>query len=303
MEIRQLEYFLAVAEDGNFTRAAARLHVAQPGVSAQIHRLEHELGHELLDRSGRSVSLTAAGDALRPHAEAVLASLRNAKRAVDQVAGLLRGQVRVGMVTLVASVDVPGLLADFQSDHPGLEIILTEGATDDLVAELRDGALDLAFLGLSADPPSFLRTEVVIDDPLVAVLPPGDALADHESVALRDLASLRLMSLPDGTATRQRLDLALATAGIAAPVAFSASDPRVLVEMASRGFGAAIVPLGVVQSPGELLVLPVSDPGMHARICLAWCRDRAADPAAKAVVRHALGRIRNGAGHPGQVAA
>ena len=292
MEIRQLEYFLAVVKDGNFTRAAARVHVAQPGVSAQIRRLERELGYELLDRSGRTVRPTAVGEALLPHAEAVLAAIRNARLAVDQVAGLLRGRVRVGMVTLVASLDVPGLLEDFQADHPDVEIALTQGTTDDLVGALKDGEFDLAFIGMSVDPPSFLRTEVVIDDPLVAVLPPGDECEERESVTLNELASRRLISLPNGTGTRRQLDISLAAAGIDTSIAFSASDPDVLVRMVSHGFGVAILPLGAVQSPGDLRVVPLSDPDMHARICLAWCDDRAADPAAQAVIRHALGRIR-----------
>jgi DNA-binding transcriptional LysR family regulator len=293
MEIRQLQYFLAVIEEGSFTKAAARVHVAQPGVSAQIRRLEHELGHELLDRSGRLVRPTAVGAALQPHAEAALAAIRDGRLAVDQVAGLLRGQVRVGMVTLVASLDVPGLLADFQTEHSAVEMALTQGSTEDLVSALKAGELDLAFLGMSVDPPPFLQTEVVIDDPLVAVLPPGDEFRERQSVALSELATRQLISLPDGTGTRRRLDLSLAEADLDTRIAFSASDPHVLVQLASRGFGVAILPLGAAQAFGGLPLVPLSDPEMRARIFLAWCNDRATDPAAQAVIRYALDRIRH----------
>src|SRR5438270_8481792 len=115
MELRQLEYFVAVAEERNFTRAAERVHVAQPGVSAQIRRLERELGQELLDRSGRAVRLTEVGSAVLPYARAALAAVEGARLAVDELTGLLRGHVRVGMVTS-HDEDVPGLLAAFHDD-------------------------------------------------------------------------------------------------------------------------------------------------------------------------------------------
>src|SRR3954465_15032953 len=103
MELRQLAYVVAVAEEGGFTRAAARVHVAQPGVSAQVRRLERELGQELLDRSGRAVTLTEAGRAVLPYARAALAAAAHARLAVDELAGLVRGRVTVGMITSVTS--------------------------------------------------------------------------------------------------------------------------------------------------------------------------------------------------------
>src|SRR5690242_21123495 len=99
MELRQLEYFVAVAEEGSFTRAAARVHVAQPGVSAQVRQLERELGQELFDRSGRTVRLTEVGEAVLPFARAALEAVDGAHRTVEELTGLLRGQVAVGMVT------------------------------------------------------------------------------------------------------------------------------------------------------------------------------------------------------------
>src|SRR5476651_2161274 len=99
MELRQLEYFVAVAEEGNFTRAAERVHISQSGVSAQIRRLERDLGATLIDRSGRAATLTTAGAAALEHARAILASVNAVRAAVDDVSGLLRGRLVVGMVT------------------------------------------------------------------------------------------------------------------------------------------------------------------------------------------------------------
>src|SRR3954453_1160274 len=127
MELRQLEYLVAVAEEASFTRAAARVHVAQPGVSAQVRRLEPELGQQLFDRSGRTVRLTEVARSVLPHARAALAAVAAARTAVDELAGLVRGHVAVGMVTACASVDLTDLLASFHRLHPGVEISLSEG--------------------------------------------------------------------------------------------------------------------------------------------------------------------------------
>ena len=118
MELRQLQYLVAVAEEASFTRAAAKVHVAQPGVSAQIRRLERELGEELLDRSGRTVRLTEVGAAVMPYARAALAAVAGARLAVDELGGLLRGHVAMGVVTLSSFAELPALLADFHRDHP-----------------------------------------------------------------------------------------------------------------------------------------------------------------------------------------
>src|SRR4051794_16846906 len=125
MELRQLEYFVTVAEEASFTKAAARLHVAQPGVSAQIRQLERELGQPLLDRSGRAVRLTDVGAAVLPHARAALGAVASARLTVDELTGLLRGRVSVGMLTACA-LGVPDMLADFHERHPAVEITLSE---------------------------------------------------------------------------------------------------------------------------------------------------------------------------------
>jgi DNA-binding transcriptional LysR family regulator len=107
MELRQLQYLVAVVEEASFTRAASRVHVAQPGVSAQVRRLERELGQELLDRSGRTVRTTAAGDVVLPYARAALAAVEGARSAVDELAGLVRGRATVGTVVGCGAVGLP----------------------------------------------------------------------------------------------------------------------------------------------------------------------------------------------------
>ncbi|MEO9175188.1 MAG: LysR substrate-binding domain-containing protein, partial [Gaiellales bacterium] len=219
MELRQLEYLVAVAEEGSFTRAAERVHVAQSGVSAQIRRLERELGHELLDRSGRTVALTAVGRSVVPYARSALAAVSGARVAVEDLAGLVRGQTAVGMVTAGASLDLSDLLGRFHRLHPGVEISLAEANSDQLVAGLRDGTVDLAWVGLAGPPPAGLETQVIVDDALVVAVAHEDPLAARSSIRLADLGGRVLISLPPGTGVRTAFDDGCASIGLEPQVA------------------------------------------------------------------------------------
>ena len=196
MELHQLEYFVAVAEEASFTRAASRVHVAQPGVSAQVRRLESELGQQLLDRSGRSVRLTEVGSAVLPFARAALDAVTNARLAVDDLAGLVRGQVTVGMVSGCALPVLAELLAGFHDRHPGVAIALVEDNSDRLVERLRDGRLDLALIGWAEQTPADIDSVVLVDEELVAAVAPDHPLAgagrrgrhDHDPPATRPAA-------------------------------------------------------------------------------------------------------------------
>ena len=145
MELRQLQYLLAVVEEQSFTKAAARLHVAQPWVSAQVRQLEAEVGQSLLDRSPSGVRPTTVGAAVVPHARAALEAVTAVSDTVDQLAGLLRGHVTVATVPSVASgaVNLPRLLVDFHHQHPAIEIALLEDSSEQIVTALQNGLIDL----------------------------------------------------------------------------------------------------------------------------------------------------------------
>src|ERR1035438_4832839 len=127
MELHELEYLVAVAEEASFTRAAGRVHVAQPGVSAQIRRLEREFGEELFDRSGRTVRLTEVGSAVLPYARTALRAVDGTRLAVDELASLVRGRVAVGMVTACSTPALFDLLAEYHRRYPAVEISISAG--------------------------------------------------------------------------------------------------------------------------------------------------------------------------------
>jgi len=289
MELRQLAYLLAVSDEASFTRAAAKLHVAQPGVSAQIRRLEAELGQTLLDRSGRTVQPTEVGAAVLPYARAALRAVDGVRLVVDELAGLVRGHVTVGMVTSCLSlVDLPKLLADFHRHHPAVEITLSEDNSDVLLDGLEGGRLDLAVVGRSRRRPG-IATHAAADEPLVAAVSHGDRLATRAEITVDDLRELALSSLPRGTGLRATIDDACAAAGFHPHVAFEASDPNVLARFAARGFGVAILPESIAHAyPAALHAIAITSPRLRARLELAWKADGPASPAARALVAHTI---------------
>src|SRR5262245_43572756 len=169
MEFHQLAYLVAVADEGSFTRAAEKLLVSQPGVSAQVRRLERELGEELLDRSDRTVRPTPVGAAVLPYARAALAAVDGARTAVTELTGLLRGRASIGTVTS-PNVDMARLLAAFHELHPMVEIALSSGDSDHLAAQLLTGQLDAAILSIGAVTPDGVHAQVIIDQPIVAAV-------------------------------------------------------------------------------------------------------------------------------------
>jgi len=279
MELRQLEYFLAVVEERSFTRAAEREHVAQPAVSAQIRRLERQVGQPLLVRSRRDVRPTQAGAALLPHARAALSAVRSARQAVDDVAGLMRGTLAIGTVTL-HPVDVARLMADFHADHPDVEITLRTANSDVLLAQLEDGGLDAAIVSIAVDEkPDWLAATVITEEIIELAVAPEHALARRKAVTLRELAGYPLISLPVGSGLRTRLETACGAAGLRPHVAFEATSPLELAELARRGLGVAVLPRSMARGHADLHAVRLV-PQLRGRLAWAWRRD-ATSPAAQ----------------------
>ncbi|WP_227982903.1 LysR family transcriptional regulator [Nocardia spumae] len=292
MELRQLRYFVTVAEEANFTRAAQRLHLAQPGLSAQIRQLERELGQPLLDRSGRTVTLTAAGAAVLPHARAALEAAQRVSHTVDEFTGLLRGQVRVGLISGAATeeFDVATVLTAFHRDHPQVGISLTEDTTDRMLAALAHGTLDIALVGLTgAEVDESLGIDVVFDTRLDAAVASGNDEFGSR-ITLSDLRDRPLICLPRGTGIRGVLERACAAAGFEPRVEFEAAAPPLLIQLAAGGLGIAVVPALTADqaTAAGVRMVELADPALHGQLALVWRRDRAASPAAKVL----LGQLR-----------
>lgn len=272
MELRQLEYFVAVVEERSFTRAAARERVAQPAVSAQIRSLERQVGQPLLTRSNRDVRLTQAGAAMLPHARAALAAIRDVQRAVDDITDLVRGSVSIGTVTL-HPVDIAGLMAGFHAEHPAVEITLGTDNSDVLLDKLSDGRLDLAIVSIGVDEePQELDLHLITDEAIEAAVSADHPLARRRSLPLALLCEQPVISLPVGTGLRTRFDTVCAAAGLNPRIAFEATSPLELAELARHGLGVAIVPESMARDRPGLHALRLV-PALRGRLVWAWRRD------------------------------
>jgi LysR family cyn operon transcriptional activator len=223
IELRHLRYFLAVAEEQHFTRAAGKLHLTQPTLSHQIRELEGQLNVSLFDRVGKRVKLTAAGEMLRPHARRVLRELAQAQTALDELQGLKRGLLKVGIVQTVNACAIPEIVARFSAAHPGINVSCSEMAVADIESDLESGRLDL---GISFLPPArkHLTGHKLFSEELVAVVAADHDLANRRGLRLHDLADHPMALLAQKFCTRQLIDCAMAKAGV---------QPRVKVEMNS----------------------------------------------------------------------
>ncbi|MEV7243034.1 LysR substrate-binding domain-containing protein [Streptomyces sp. NPDC093248] len=241
MDLRQLEYFVAVAEEQNFTRAAERVHISQSGVSAQIRQLERELGAELFDRSARTVTLTVAGKAALEHARSALAAAGAVGQAVGEVTGLIRGRLTVGMVIGCTLTPLFDALATFHQAHPGVEISLVEDSSDRLIEKVRASTIDLALIGAANTTPDGLDALTLISERLVAAVPAGHPLAKQRRVALRDLVAHPIVCMPRGTGMRTVFDQACAAQSLKPTIALQASAADAIADLAARGLAVAIL--------------------------------------------------------------
>jgi DNA-binding transcriptional LysR family regulator len=258
VELQQLKYVVAVAELGNFTRAAERCFVVQSALSHQIAKLEQELGARLFHRTSRSVALTPAGAALLPAARQCLGAAERARAEVYAATGEIRGRLAVGMIPTVAAVDVPAVLRAFHHEHPQVQISLLTAGSDVLADQVRDGALDVAFLGLAEDVEiPRLSSRPLARDPLAALLAPDHRLAARKRIRLETIAGEEFVDFPAGTTGRLQADRAFLAAGLERRVAFEVTDPHVMARLVAEGLGVALLASTYATRLPAVSVVPV----------------------------------------------
>ncbi|MEU6782269.1 LysR substrate-binding domain-containing protein [Nonomuraea angiospora] len=271
MELRQLEYFVAVAEEQNFTRAAERVHISQSGVSAQIRQLERELGADLFDRSGRTATLTVAGRAALEHARAALAAAGAVGEAVGEVTDLIRGRLTIGMVIGCTVTPLFDALAAFHRAHPGVELSLLEDNSDRLIDGVRAGTIDLALVGTATDALDGLEALTIISERLVVTVPPGHPLAELPQVGLRDLEAYPIVCMPPGTGLRAVFDRACAAQGRRPVIALQASAADAIADLAARGVAVGVLSDSMAARHRDRLVArTIADVEAPALLALVW---------------------------------
>ncbi|MFF2547409.1 LysR family transcriptional regulator [Kitasatospora sp. NPDC058063] len=291
MEMHQLRYFAAVVDEGTFTAAAARLHVSQSGISTQVAKLERELGQLLLDRAGRQVRLTPAGEAVLPLAKNALATLDAIQHTAAEFADAVRGRVRLGMITGCSIPPFLDAVADLGRSHPGIELSLHEGHSEDLQAQVLAGSLDLALIGYAGEVFPGLEATVAIDEPIAAVVPVGHAL-DRARLRLADLRGEKILCLSPGTGIRAAYRGSCRRLGLDPRVDIEASSPVALLRLAERGAGVAVLSASSAAGDG-LRAVPLADAAVRARLGLVARRDQPS-PAVRLLMARLRAALRQG---------
>jgi DNA-binding transcriptional LysR family regulator len=287
VELRQLAYFVAVAEEAHFTRAAERLRIAQPAVSQQIQRLEAELGERVFLRDRRSVRLTPAGEALLPHARAALAQVALGRDSIAALRGLLAGPLAIGLVQPLPGREIVRAIGAFARAHPAVSVSLREDETDALLARVLDGALHCAFIGLGPgmEPPEELAARTVAREPAVIAVAATHALAAGGEVALDALRDEPFVCLTHASRLRHVLEAACAEAGFAPRIVAETTDLTVLALLVAEGVGVALAPRSGLAGIDDLVALKVRGARVDRRIVLVWRADYV-PPAARAFIDH-----------------
>ncbi|WP_055494318.1 LysR family transcriptional regulator [Streptomyces sp. TP-A0356] len=290
MELRQLEYFVAVAEELSFTRAAERLHVVQSAVSAAIRSLERELGPALFERSSQRVALTTAGAALLPEARNTLDAARAAREAAQLSTGRLQGTVRIGTLSSLTRPDLPVLLGRFHQLHPAvaLTLVVSPRGSAGLVEGVLSGGLDLAFASLPEGPPAGLRVRDLYTTPMVLLVPAGHPLARsdaHAPLELTEFVDEPFVDNPAGYGNRELVDRAFARAGLRRQVVLEAADVRTLASYVRAGLGIGLLHdvTADVDTTG-LAVLPLADPSLRWTLSMAVSATRRASAPLRALL-------------------
>jgi DNA-binding transcriptional LysR family regulator len=290
MELRHLRTIAAVARHRSLTKAGEELFLTQSAVSQQIRRLEEELGVEVFRRTSRSVELTAEGRVILGYAHRVLAEVDDMQAELEEISGLLAGDLRIGGVYPTGPYDLFGLMADFRAAHPGVAIHMVEATQDDVLAALRTDELDCAFAAVDPDTlgDEFAAT-LLWEEEIVVALPAGHELCRRERITLEELAAEDLIAYRENSALRRRLERTMDELGLEPRNAFVCTEMGAVRALASKGLGVAVIPRSIAEEPGPPIELrPIGPRRLTWPLALVWRVARRQAPAGKAFIAMAL---------------
>jgi DNA-binding transcriptional LysR family regulator len=250
MEMMQLQMLVAVAEEHTLQRAASRVHRTQPAVSIAIAKLEEEVGAKLLDRSqGREFRLTSAGDTLVRYARRLLSLRDEAVAAVDEIRAVKVGHIRVGANQSIGEYVLPQLVKDFRDQYPEVKIRIAIGYSDAMLSALKHHQLDIALIAGQATAAE-LRSQVILRDRLVAIVPPNHHLARIDRVHIQDLAYEPLVVLTDTSELRERISQVFKRFRVVMNVQVETETLESIKNISAAGSGVGIVPSLAMKAKG-----------------------------------------------------
>ena len=280
--------FVAVAEEGSFTRAADRLHVVQSAVSAGVRNLERELQARLFDRSTHKVALSDAGRALLPEARATLAAAAAARDAVDAVSGGVRGTIVLGTMQAqgMRAIDVVKVLAEFRSEHPRVDVQMRHaGGSREAAAKVRDGQLDLAFVALPDQRFPGVELDPLASEPIVLAVPADHPMAARTHVELAALRDQTIVDFPDGWGIRMANDRAFAAAGVTRTIAYEVNDTSSVIGFIRHGLAIGLLPASLIDDTDGIFFVPIRGRAPQFLTAVATPSNRRPSAATRALLR------------------
>ena len=279
--LRQLEFVVAVAEEGSFTAAASRCHTVQSGLSHQIARLEEAIGARLFERGPRRVRLTSAGEMFVRNARLTLQAAARLQEEMALALGSVRGRINIGQITSLHVVDVPALLATFRAAHPAVDVHLRVGMSEALLADLAEGLLDVALVGVGPQVPLPPQHRLLHEEGLSMVLPPGHPLAALERIPLQALDGQPYATLVPGAGVRRLVDDALLGRDIHPQLQYEVTHGELQRQLVAAGLAVSVTPASMAENMHGVIARPLDEP-FQFRTCAVWRADPT--PAARALL-------------------
>ncbi len=274
MDIRQLTYFLEVANQSSFSKASQNLHLSQPTLSKMVKNLEEELDVVLFDRSTRRMQLTEAGETVKFHAQMVLQSIGHLQTALQEIKQLRQGRFSLGLPPVIGSSFFPRIIAQFQQRHPQIHMRIVEEGGRRVEEHLLEGNLDLGVVVMPVDEELFEVLPLVERD-LQLVVHPSHPLAAREEVQLTDLKEETFIMFQQGFSLYDRVREACIQAGFEPKVGYESTQWDFIGEMAAAGLGIGLLPDTVCRKldPSRVKVIAATDPKIHWNLALIWRKD------------------------------
>lgn len=289
LTVRQLRAFVLVVQKGSFTDAGRAMHLTQSAVSILVRDLEEALGSRLIDRTTRSIAITAVGQEFFASAQRILAEIEHAVGNVDKLIAKQRGRVVVAAPLVLSSTFLPPLLARFASLHPGVDVLVLDSLTDQVLPNVRSGAADLG-IGTFRKTEADLSSALLFKEPLVAVFPKRHALGRADRLAWKDLHGSPILALRSGSVFRELTQAGLVSAGLPLEPAFEATYSGTLIGWVKAGLGVAIVPAHATALVDNKSVgwKRLEKPAIEREVLMVHRAGVSLSPAAQAFAEHLL---------------
>ncbi|WP_318510794.1 LysR family transcriptional regulator [Photobacterium leiognathi] len=268
MDSRQLSYFLVLAETKNFTRAAEKLHIAQPALSMTIKKLEQQLGLCLFSRNDRKVELTDEGKVLLPHAKNIIQQIKDAQTAMSELRGLEKGEVRVGIPSMLGSYFFPEIIMGFKNQYPNLKLSIVEAGTQSIRKMIIDGELDFGVI-INHELPETLHPEPILKSQMVAVVSEQHEFATRKSLSFQDFFSQELVMFKHGYFHRETIDSICEKHQFTPNISFETNLLAMIFKIVRQDFAITTLLEMVTEYEPQLIPIPFEEP-IELGIVMAW---------------------------------